>query len=344
MRRGGYVGGISFYDGTKWTTLSSKKEYRIPYYNILVGPGNKKYFLSWDGNNNYSYDGGNWTTFDNIPRGAAIDQNGIFWFTRNDTLFKYQNGIVSSYKVPRGGGVSSHIAIGPDNGVWFTVDYNYSGVFSDSIIVTKFKDGIWKFFQYSIRNLEITYNIQKNRQSDAKIAVESTDKVWIASSGTGLFSCDTKSGGIWNNYNPYNSDIGIAFIGTVLIDNFGNKWITSANAEGTIVEFNENGIITAVHENGEQAIEQPKDFMILQNFPNPFNPTTTINYALPQAGNVTLKVYDMLGREVATLVNEYKNAGYYQANFDAGKLSSGVYFYTLQAGKFVETKKLVLMK
>ncbi len=88
----------------------------------------------------------------------------------------------------------------------------------------------------------------------------------------------------------------------------------------------------------------PKDFSMDQNYPNPFNPTTTISYGIPDAGTVHLTVYDNLGREVATVVNEYKNAGYYQANFDAGKLSSGMYFYKLQAGNFTSIKKMQLVK
>jgi hypothetical protein len=82
----------------------------------------------------------------------------------------------------------------------------------------------------------------------------------------------------------------------------------------------------------------------LDNYPNPFNPVTVINYQLPQDGFVTLKVYDMLGKEVATVVNEYKNAGYYKVNFDAGRLTSGVYIYRISSNNFFLTKKMLLMK
>ncbi len=85
-------------------------------------------------------------------------------------------------------------------------------------------------------------------------------------------------------------------------------------------------------------------FMLNQNYPNPFNPSTTIKYQLPENGFVSIKVYDVLGKEVASVVNEEKAAGSYEVNLDAGKLSSGIYFYTMQAGNFVETKKMVLMK
>ena len=89
---------------------------------------------------------------------------------------------------------------------------------------------------------------------------------------------------------------------------------------------------------------QPNEFALEQNYPNPFNPTTTINYSVPRTAVVTLKVYDILGREISTLVNEEKPAGNYSVNFNASNLSSDIYFYRMQAGTFVETKKLTLLK
>jgi photosystem II stability/assembly factor-like uncharacterized protein len=88
----------------------------------------------------------------------------------------------------------------------------------------------------------------------------------------------------------------------------------------------------------------PQSFALSQNYPNPFNPSTTINYSIPMTSKVSLKIFDMLGREVASLVNETKQAGNYEVVFNASKISSGVYFYKLQAGSFTETKKLTLMK
>jgi len=88
----------------------------------------------------------------------------------------------------------------------------------------------------------------------------------------------------------------------------------------------------------------PTGFALEQNYPNPFNPTTAISYQLPAYSHVSLKVYDVLGKEVATLVNENKPAGNYKIEFNAGKLVSGIYFYTIQAGTFIQTKKLLLLK
>ena len=88
----------------------------------------------------------------------------------------------------------------------------------------------------------------------------------------------------------------------------------------------------------------PDVFSLGQNYPNPFNPVTVINYQLPVNSTAILKVYDVLGKEIVTLVNETKEAGYYSINFDASKFSSGMYFYKLQAGSFVQTKKIILTK
>ncbi len=88
----------------------------------------------------------------------------------------------------------------------------------------------------------------------------------------------------------------------------------------------------------------PAEFELRQNYPNPFNPTTVISYQLSAASDVTLSVFDILGREVATLVNGKQTAGYYDVTFDASNLPSGVYFYRLQAGSYNETMKLMLLK
>ena len=86
------------------------------------------------------------------------------------------------------------------------------------------------------------------------------------------------------------------------------------------------------------------DFSLSQNYPNPFNPSTTINYSIPNASRVTLTVYDVTGRQVATLVDEVKEAGNYSHNFNASGLASGVYYYKVVAGKFTESRKMLLVK
>jgi Cellulase (glycosyl hydrolase family 5). len=100
------------------------------------------------------------------------------------------------------------------------------------------------------------------------------------------------------------------------------------------------GVVTSV----ANTLLSPKNFSLSQNYPNPFNPSTTIRYSLPQSGQVKLIVYDVLGRQVATLIDEKQNAGVYDVSFNAARLTSGVYFYRLNIGTFIQTKKMLVLK
>ena len=125
----------------------------------------------------------------------------------------------------------------------------------------------------------------------------------------------------------------------------------------------DNGVILRTETSGVTFVEEinmtkvPRDFLLFQNYPNPFNPATKIKYSLPNVilsgpadvetgvGNlVTLKVYDVLGNEITTLVNEEKPPGAYEINWNAANLPSGVYFYRLKAGEFIQSNKMVLLK
>ncbi|MEJ5352181.1 MAG: T9SS type A sorting domain-containing protein [Melioribacteraceae bacterium] len=109
----------------------------------------------------------------------------------------------------------------------------------------------------------------------------------------------------------------------------------------SVTTFVSDGIFTSIDDKS-----LPKEFNLFQNYPNPFNPTTVISYQLPVRDFVTIKVFDILGREVATLVNEFKGVGKYEIEFSAEKynLTSGVYFYTLKAGNNFAVKKMILIK
>ncbi|MCB0721630.1 MAG: T9SS type A sorting domain-containing protein [Ignavibacteriae bacterium] len=118
----------------------------------------------------------------------------------------------------------------------------------------------------------------------------------------------------------------------------GSNWL-----DGGWVNFRPDTVDYSVGIN-QVSSNVPERYTLSQNYPNPFNPSTVINFSLPVKGFVTLKVYDVLGQEVATLVNNVLTVGEYAYEFDASKLSSGIYFYTLKGENFVETKKMMLVK
>jgi hypothetical protein len=132
---------------------------------------------------------------------------------------------------------------------------------------------------------------------------------------------------------------------SIAVDTMGNVFITGSSfGSGTgndIVTIKYSQSLTGVLTDGSNS---PKDYHLLQNYPNPFNPSTKIRYAISKTAFTTLKVYSILGQEIATLINEEKAPGVYEVNFDGLNLTSGTYIYKLQAGNFVETKKMILLK
>jgi len=129
----------------------------------------------------------------------------------------------------------------------------------------------------------------------------------------------------------------MAFLNAIFTSDSNTYWVTGQNS---LLLKNSNSGITSIKLT-EILIN---NFSLSQNYPNPFNPSTKISYSVAGLSKVILKVYDIIGREIITLVNEEKPAGKYEVNFNASSLASGVYFYQIKAGDFVQTKKLILLK
>lgn len=159
-------------------------------------------------------------------------------------------------------------------------------------------------------------------------------------------------------YYKSSTDGGVAWGADIrLTNNVGESSWSSVTVSGSVVHVvwndkrdgnfeiyykrNPDGNVTGIE---AIASDLPEEFLLNQNYPNPFNPVTNIRYAIPQQGYVTLKIYDILGNEIATLVNEEKSTGTYEVQFDASLLSSGVYLYKIQAGEYSSTKKMTLLK
>jgi hypothetical protein len=180
-----------------------------------------------------------------------------------------------------------------------------------------------------------------NGNTGARISTDTSmnmiDQAAWAFSVTGSYA-SRGDGDIPGNVSSYASTIDVKW------DAQGNLYSQSYYG-WTVEKWKYNGTLpsftTAVEEMGGTI---PDGFSLSQNYPNPFNPTTTIEFSLPQSGFVSLRVFDLLGQEIATLANEERPAGTYQATFDASSLPSGTYFYMLKAGAYSEVKKMVILK
>jgi photosystem II stability/assembly factor-like uncharacterized protein len=167
---------------------------------------------------------------------------------------------------------------------------------------------------------------------------------YIAADGTNgekpsRFLKTTDGGSTWNIVGvPYGYSLR-----SVCFPNGVDTGYVVGNLSGAILKtVNGGGIITSIF---DPPVEQTVlDYTLFQNYPNPFNPSTVISYQLPVSSDVTLKVFDVLGNEIATLVDEYKPSGMYNVQFTMNNLSSGIYYYQLRAGDYLETKKMILMK
>lgn len=159
---------------------------------------------------------------------------------------------------------------------------------------------------------------------------------FFVGTSTGLYSTQTLSGlsTVW-------AQEGASTIGNVIVD-----MIDTRISDGLVVAATHgNGVFSA---NLAVTSVKPevlaREFSLSQNYPNPFNPTTAISYQVSAVSQVSLQVFDILGKKVTTLVNEKKSAGTYTVQFDASGLASGVYLYRLTAGDFVQTRKMILLR
>lgn len=188
-------------------------------------------------------------------------------------------------------------------------------------------------------------------------AAYSYGRIYLVNPNTGaLISADTNQNRVdaaaWNfaqtgGYNLRGCDngnvSGYASTYDVKFDQNGNLY-SQSNYGWTVEKWRYNGTLPTITGVEEVQGSVPESYQLKQNYPNPFNPTTNIEFTLLNSGFVSLKVYDVLGREVLTLLNEERPAGNYKATFDANNLPSGTYFYTLKSGEFSQTKKMLLTK
>ncbi|MBZ0198685.1 MAG: T9SS type A sorting domain-containing protein [Ignavibacteriaceae bacterium] len=146
--------------------------------------------------------------------------------------------------------------------------------------------------------------------------------------------------GILNNSNNYIFNFVFELKENQVLEDFRMDILPEteiADIEGTVLD----GIVVNVP---SMEGEMPLEYKLSQNYPNPFNPSTKIKYSLPESGRVVVKIFDVLGKEVTTLTDEYKDAGYYEIEFNAVNLASGIYLYKIVSGSYSDTKKMILLR
>jgi len=266
-----------------------------------------------------AYSGDTWRRLDFITPSFGYFRSSAL-MVENQGLYNTNNGGSFWKKVESGAGFAL-IKFYNEN-IGLAADIN-------KVYLTKDGGSFWETSEYE-------FNSWPN---DFEFLPGDSNKVWYANLESLFYSGDM--GMNWDEVKLQENKLRARDI--VFADN-KNGWLLCDH--GNIFYTNNNGGIT-VHIDQDLQREVVNNYCLEQNFPNPFNPTTTINYQIPKDGNVSLKIYDVLGKEITILVNEEKRAGSYKVSFDTKRkenLSSGIYFARLESGKFVKTIKLLLMK
>ncbi|MEX0721466.1 MAG: T9SS type A sorting domain-containing protein [Balneolaceae bacterium] len=279
----------------------------------------------WDGVLKSTDGGQNWDSFNNgIPDRAGVKSILV---VNDDTIYAIlgnQEQYIGIYSQKDGEDwemLTSHrlsdlAALGDD----------LVGYFGNNVFISQDGGVIWD---------EFTDGIPNDSFINALLVIDndspgSTDQIILIATSSGIYKSNSET-------------MNFEFVSDIK----GNSFAWNETEKVVIVGY-EKGIHFLTLENGNLVSTEnesiPDGFFLNQNYPNPFNPTTNINFELPKASEVRLEVYDMVGRKVASLVNERKAAGRYTVRFEAGNLSSGMYIYRIDAGNFVQTRKLMLIK
>lgn len=361
-------GGLASFDGINWSIYNTSNSH-LPSDRIFCVT------IDRDGSKLIGTPAGltrlvdtTWTDLNtSLSYGAyclVMDDNGDYWTLQLHSLYRYDSSGQTIYNLPDLGPYdppASCLAIGDNGKKWIGThggglvefDGNSWSVHSlpaapplDSMFclaadkegrvwtgtcsgLGMFDGADWTF--YKTGNSGIPSNLV------SCLSVDEYGNKWVGTVDAGLAKFD---GTNWLVFDMSNSGLPSNSILSIALDGSGNKWI---GTRGGLAVFKEGGIVQ-INERGEQVVALPEKVSLRQNYPNPFNPRTTISYEVSANCFVSLRIYDLLGREVRTLVNERKNPGTYEVVFDASSLPSGVYFYRLTTGGFVSAKKMLILK
>ncbi len=308
---------LSTNNGSNWNQINngltnlSANTLAINGENIFVGTFDGM-FLSTD-------NGANWSAINNGLTSLnvwsmSISGDNIFIGTFGGVFLSTDNG--SNWTAVNDGLTEQYIWALSSNG-----DNIFAGT-SGGIFLSTDNGSHWNTINNGLTNLEI-----------ASLAI-TEENIFACTDGKGEVFLSKDNGSTWNAIND--SLTNAAIYSLAISENY-----VFAGTRNSIWRRPLTELITDVNENRNYF---STSFSLKQNYPNPFNPNTRIRYTLPEANYVSLKIYDLLGKEITILVDRTQSVGSYTYEFDGSNLSSGVYIYRLQAGEFTETKKLMLMK
>ena len=326
---GTFGGGIykSTDSGTSWKAINGSGNNQLTNLNvysvaalknnvILAGTSGDGIFISKD-------DGSTWNQ-------TSVTGAAIFAFTsdNNGNIYAGTNGNITG---------SGGVMLSTDNGSSWTS----TGL--ASINVQSLTLGLYnKLFAGSSYGKGIFSSTNQGKTWSSP-ALSNNNILAMIMNQSGTLFAGTDANGVYasidngTNWIQASTNLTDQYILSLAVDNNGILF-AGTDANGV---FRTGNVATSVKNTGSNL---PTSYTLYQNYPNPFNPSTIISYSIPKSSMVTIKVYDVLGREIETLVNEQKIPGNYNITFNAGKLASGVYLYRIQAGNFWETKKMMLLK
>ncbi len=348
-------------DGENWSCINEDMTvgfiWALRAYNGFVFAGTEQGI--------FKYDGSTWVNIGleyKDVRTIEIDANGVLYagtwgfgvfvstdlgltWTESNTGLGYMLAIQAMTVTSNGvyvGSVGGGISSTTDNGAsWQKLTCGYDFIWSmaststGTVFAGTYGDGLYK----STDGVTFTKCTDLTAAYVYAITVDAQDNIYISSWEAGVFMSED-GGTTWESLG-----MGGFGVSSILVNLSGNK-----SLEGTIYAGTSDGKLYKKVPNGvtsyddETEIDVPKDYALDQNYPNPFNPTTQIQFAIPVAGNYQLKVYNIIGQEVATLVNGEVAVGFHSVTFDATKLASGIYIYRLSGNNVNITRKMILMK
>jgi ligand-binding sensor domain-containing protein len=345
------------YDGTKWqkydtNSIKANLDDNLilkcdEENNLWIGTSNSG-LIKYDGHNYAIFNINNSPLTSNIIKKIEIDKKGNLWVGMGYSIYIDNSG---SWVIRKGGlakfdGANwtiynksnsslafddvSAIAIDSGGTVWCAA--------MDQSVGKQFGGGLSKFDGITWTNYNLTNSgLSSNTIFDIKI--DKNQNLWLSTAAGGMVKFDRKN--TWSIYDQSNSGIAYNSINTIEIDSLGNKWI--AHNESGISLFRDP-YIALTGAKDESGTGNPTAISLYQNYPNPFNPNTFISFHLAENRFITLKIYDILGREITTLFSGWKVQGNYTIPFDGQDFAAGPYFYTLASGNEKLTRKLLLIK